>query len=156
MKFIGFLFLSVLFFVNPIHAQKYYTWDEYSLKFTVGDNFEETQNDAEGFVAAGDGISLSIIPFKDATVDRALIKAYTEEIAGSRHLENIERGQVTDLNYFKGTYVEGVEDGVRIFLMGLLDPNSDNNFFIILAFPDGDKAKLDEATEIIRSIEQKI
>ena len=67
---------------------------------------------------------------------------------------------MSDLPYFKnssykGNYVEGVEDGVRMLLMGIYDQNSDNNFFVTLGLPDGDNDKLDEAIEIVASIQKQ-
>ena len=51
-------------------AQDAYVWDEYGLSFTLPDDFKEVSN-GEEFSADGDGMSISILPFKDASLNDA-------------------------------------------------------------------------------------
>ncbi len=144
--FASFLSLSTAF------SQQNYTWNEYGISFTLADDFKETVNNIEEFSAVGDGMDLSIIPFKDETIDDSDINAYTMSIAASLKLQRIDDVSVIDINGFKGGYAEGASDGARIFIMGLIDPNSDTNFFVIITFLDDDKNASEEAVNICKSI----
>lgn len=144
--FASFLSLSTAF------CQQNYTWNEYGISFTLADDFKETVNNIEEFSAVGDGMDLSIIPFKDETIDDSDINAYTMSIAASLKLQRIDDVSVIDINGFKGGYAEGASDGARIFIMGLIDPNSDTNFFVIITFLDDDKNASEEAVNICKSI----
>ncbi|HAY71151.1 MAG TPA: hypothetical protein DCX89_04615, partial [Saprospirales bacterium] len=59
-----------------------------------------------------------------------------------------------EFNNFEGAYAEGVSDGVKVFIMGLIDPDSDTNFFIIISFLDEDENAIEEAINICTSIER--
>jgi len=151
MKILSFLLLSFLTFQVTV-AQQNYTWEEYGIGFTLADDFEETQNTDDEFSAAGDGMTISIIPFKDDSVDDSDISGYTMSIAASLKLERIDDVSVIDINGFKGGYAEGVQDGTKIFVMGLIDPDSDVNFFVIIVFQEDDQNAMDEAINICKSI----
>jgi hypothetical protein len=135
-------------------AQQNYTWDEYGLKFTLANDFVEERNDAEEFSAAGDGMYFSIFPFKDETIDESDITSYTIEIAASLNLQEVDDVDVMNINKFKGGYVEGYLDGLRVFLMGLIDPGSDTNFFVLITFLDHDNVATDEAVRMVKSIKK--
>jgi hypothetical protein len=145
-------FLTFLLFNATIYAQQKYTWDEYGISFTLADDFKETVNNIEEFSAVGDGMDLSIIPFKDGSIDDSDITAYTMSIAASLKLGRMDAVSVIDINGFKGGYAEGALDGAKIFIMGLIDPKSDTNFFIIITFLDNDGNAVDEAIRICKSI----
>lgn len=99
-------------------------------------------------------MELSIIPFKDESIDDSDITAYTMGIAASMKFERIDDISVIDFNGFQGGYAEGVSDGVKVFIMGLIDPDSETNFFIIITFLDNDKNAIDEAVSICTSIQK--
>jgi len=126
----------------------------YNLSFTLADDFEETNNDAEEFSATGDGMEFSIIPFNDATIDESDITTYTMSIAASLELENIQDLNVIDLNGFTGAYAEGEVDDATIFIMGLIDPDSESNFFVLIGFNNDDQNAIDEAVDICLSIKR--
>jgi len=132
-------------------AQQEYTWDYYGIGFTLADDFIETTNTEEEFSADGDGMSFSIIPFKDASVSDNDISVYTISIAASLNLEVIDDVNIIALKNFKGGYVEGMLDGTRVFLMGLIDPSSETNFFVIITFADDDEVAVDEAIRMVQS-----
>lgn len=132
-------------------AQQEYTWDYYGIGFTLADDFIETINTDEEFSADGDGMSFSIIPFKDASISDNDISVYTISIAASLNLEVIDDVNIIALKSFKGGYVEGMLDGTRVFLMGLIDPSSETNFFVIIAFADDDEVAVDEAIRMVQS-----
>ena len=134
------------------NAQQMYTWDDYGIAFSLADDFKETVSNGEEFSAVGDGMELSILPFSDETIDDTDITAYTMAVAASLNLGRIDDINEITFNGFKGGYAEGVSDGVKIFLMGLIDPNSDTNFFVIITFLDNDSLAIEEAVNICRSI----
>lgn len=149
-------FASILFLALSLSlsAQQQYTWEEYGISFTLADDFKETVNNIEEFSADGDGMSMSIIPFKDESIDDSDITKYTIGIAKSLNLEGIDDVDVISINNFEGGYVEGVKDGAKIFLMGLIDPNSATNFFVIITFIDQDTEAIKEAINICKSIKK--
>ncbi len=148
------LFISAFLFLQSAGAQQVYNWDEYGISFTLADDFKETVNNIEEFSATGDGMELAIIPFKDETIDDKDINAYTMSIAASLKLQRVDDISVIDINGFKGGYAEGVLDGAKIFIMGLIDPTSDTNFFVIITFLDQDKNATEEAVNICTSIKK--
>lgn len=148
------LFISAFLFLQSANAQQVYNWDEYGISFTLADDFKETVNNIEEFSASGDGMELVIIPFKDETIDDTDINAYTMSIAASLKLQRVDDINTIDINGFKGGYAEGVLDGAKIFIMGLIDPTSDTNFFVIITFLDQDENATKEAVNICTSIKK--
>lgn len=148
----SFIFSVCFFVITAASGQQNYTWDEYGISFSLADDFKETVNNIEEFSAVGDGMDMSIIPFKDETIDDTDITGYTMAIAASLNLGRIDDVSTIDFNGFKGGYAEGEKDGVKLFLMGLIDPNSDTNFFVIISFLDQDQNAIDEAINICKSI----
>jgi len=137
-----------------ITAQQQYTWEEYGISFSLADDFLEKKNDATEFSADGDGMSLSIIPFKDASIDQEDITGFVMEAAASMELDRVDDVSTIEINGFQGGYAEGVQDGGNVFMMGLIDPDSETNFFVIIAFLEGDGNAIDEGIEICRSIQK--
>ena len=137
-----------------LNAQQEYTWDEYGLKFTLANDFVEEVNSADEFSAAGDAMYFSIFPFKDETINENDITSYTIQIATSLNLQEIDDVDILNINRFKGGYVEGYLDGLKVFLMGLIDPDSDTNFFVLITFTDQDQVATDEAIRMVKSIKK--
>jgi hypothetical protein len=75
-------------------------------------------------------------------------------IAASMNFEQIDDISLIEFNGFNGGYAEGVSEGIKVFIMGLIDPESDTNFFIIIAFLDADENAIEEAVNICRSIQK--
>lgn len=151
-------FLMVSLFVLTYFtafAQQNYTWEEYGISFTLADDFNETVNNSEEFSATGDGMELSIIPFKDASIDDSDITTFTMQVAASLNLERIDDVNTIDVNGLKGGYAEGAQNGAKIFIMGLIDPDSDTNFFVMVVFQDEDANAVQEAINICKSIKKK-
>ncbi len=151
------LVLLVGGFIQSATAQKAfdYEWEHYNIVFTLANDFKAVTNTADEFTASGDGMEFGIFPFNDHTVDHSNITAYTIEIAKSLKLEQLDDVDVIDLNGLKGAYVEGYKDGVRILVLGFIDPDSDTNFFATITFADNDQVAEDEAVEILKSIRKK-
>jgi hypothetical protein len=76
------------------------------------------------------------------------------EAAASMELDRVDDVSTIEINGFQGGYAEGVQDGVNVFMMGLIDPDSETNFFVIIAFLEGDGNAIDEGIEICRSIQK--
>ncbi len=148
----GILVLIFSMFLVQSQAQQSYTWEDYGIAFTLADDFKETVSTGEEFSADGDGMSLSIIPFSDESIENTDITAYTMSIAASLKLGRIDDISEIAINGFKGGYAEGVSEGTKIFIMGLIDPNSDTNFFVIITFLDNDANAIEEAINICKSI----
>ena len=127
----------------PVFAQDAYEWEDYV-----------TASSGEEFTAEGGGMSFSIIPFDDDSIDSSDITSYTIEIAASLGLDGIDDVDLIDINGFSGGYVEGNQDGVTLFMMGLIDPDSDTNFFVIIAFEEGDTKASNIAVNICKSIKK--
>lgn len=99
-------------------------------------------------------MEMTIIPFQDETISSDDITTFTMAIAASLELERIDDISVIELNGFTGGYAEGVLNDEKIFLMGLIDPESANNFFVIITFLDNDQNAIDEAVNICLSFEK--
>ncbi len=69
MKPIALLIILCLTVSYSVNAQKVFEWSEYGLTFDLADDFAETVNNEQEFSADGDGMSVSIFPFNDATID---------------------------------------------------------------------------------------
>jgi len=152
MKSLFILLLSFVVFSTQSVAQQSYTWEDYGISFTLADDFQETVSNGEEFSASGDGMEMTIIPFTDETIDDTDIIGYTMSVAASLNLGRIDDVSTINFNGFKGGYAEGALDGAKIFIMGVIDPNSDTNFFVIITFLDGDNNAIDEAVNICKSI----
>ena len=148
-----FSFLS-LFVISKAQSQQEYTWDYYNLSFSLADDFKETTNSEEEFSADGDGMSMSIIPFENDAIDENDITAYTISIFSELGITRTDDVSLINLNGFKGGYAEGSADGERMFIMGLIDPGSATNFFVIITFGDDDENAVEEAVNICRSIKK--
>lgn len=154
MRVLALISLFCFLCISSVQAQQNYVWEEYGISFTLADDFVEEHNDINEFSAAGDGMFLSIIPFKDASIDDSDITVYTVQIAASLGLEEIDDVDVLELNYFQGGYVEGYKDGAKIFLLGMIDPDSDTNYFVVITFQDEDEEAIKEAINIVTSIQK--
>ena len=145
-------FVTLLYSATFLSAQQQYTWDMYDLSFTLADDFEEVTNDEDEFSAMGYGMDLTILPFHDGDIDADDITIYTMSMAATLELDNIGDLDVIELNDYTGAYAEGEVDGVTIFIMGLIDPQSETNFFILIAFESDDEYSIDRAVDICRSL----
>ena len=133
-------------------AQQEYTWEEYGISFSLADDFIEITNNADEFSASGDGMEISILPFKDDSVDNSDITAYTMGVAASMDFERIDDIDVIEFNGFHAAYAEGVLEDVKVFFMGVIDPDTSTNFFIIITFLDNDENAINEAVNICSGI----
>lgn len=150
-----FFFLAFLAIAVQTQAQKDWVWEQYSIAFTLADDFKPVSNSGEEFIAKGDGMDFSIFPFKDESINDDDIANYTVAVAKSMNLQEIDDADVLKLNGLNGAYVEGYKDGDRVILMGFIDPETDTNFFCVIEFGDTDKEAENEAVRMISSIRKK-
>ena len=98
------------------NAQKVFEWAEYGIAFDLADDFQETVNSSDQFSADGDGMSVSIFPFRDETIDDADITAYTIAAAASLNLDAVDDVNFININGFSGGYAEVVSEGEKTLL----------------------------------------
>jgi hypothetical protein len=147
------LILLPLVLVLSVFSDNEWVWDEYGLAFVLPDDFEVETNDSEGFYALGDGMEFGIFPFHDDDIDAMDISVVTFAIADMLELDDYDEAVLVELNGLEGALVEGQRDGVRIVLLGIIDPETSTNFFATVEFYDDDEVAVDAAIDIINSIE---
>lgn len=141
-----------LFFTTPIFAQETFHWN--NIAFTLSDDFDVTQQGRNTFEAIGDGLEIRIAAFSDDAIDADDISDVTLALAIDLKLEEVDAAAEIDLNGLEGAYVEGYKNGDRIFLMGMIDPDSDDNFFAVITFGDDDDYAEETAIDIFASFRQ--
>lgn len=110
------IILSSFFFLVlsiSVSAQKVFEWADYGLAFDLADDFQETVNTDQEFSAEGDGMSISIFPFSDESINDEDITAYTIAAAASLNLDAVDDVNFISLNGFKGGYAEVVSEGTK-------------------------------------------
>ena len=132
-----------------------YEWEHYNIAFTLSDKFKVLKNTADEFTAQGNGISVSLFPFEDGSIDHTNITKYVLDIAKSVELEELDDVDIVELNGLKGAYVEGYKAGDRIIVLGFIDETSHTNFFATLNFADDDAKSEAAAIAILQSIRKK-
>ena len=137
---------------TTLQAQQEYVCDAYGIGFTLADDFVEVTNDEDEFSADGDGMSFSIVPFSNDEINEDDITAYTISIFDEMDITRTDDISKIRLNGFIGGYAEGATDDTRLFVMGLIDPDSDTNFFVIITFFDDDENAVEEAIRICKGI----
>ncbi|MCG8526546.1 MAG: hypothetical protein MI748_09220 [Opitutales bacterium] len=146
------LLLLLIFVSHALFADVEYEWEDYYLAFTLPNDFEVVQNDGEAFYAEGDAMEFGLFPFADPDLDTSDIAYFTLAIAELVELDDVDEVELVELNGLEGAFVEGQKNGIRLILLGLIDPESDTNFFATIEFYDDDDIAVDAAVEIIESI----
>jgi hypothetical protein len=137
----NFPLLAVLFFcIFAIQANAQpdpWEWDSYNMKFALPKGCKVTKSTGDAFEASKTGFSVGIYPFKDASVTHDNLADATLKLAKELKYSSIEDGGEVDLNGYEGYYVEGTKSGIRAIILSLLDADSDDNFFVVIAYaPD--------------------
>lgn len=148
------LLILIPFFTVATFAQIECEWDDYGLYFELPEDFKIVENNSEGFAAEGDAMEFAIYPFYDDSLETADITLFTLELADELDLDDYHDADVIELNGLEGAYVEGELDGIRVFLMGIIDPQSDTNFFALIKFYNDDGVAADAAIDIVLSFER--
>ncbi|TAE34009.1 MAG: hypothetical protein EAZ91_01485 [Cytophagales bacterium] len=130
-----------------------FTWEYYKVQLTVPDDFKVTQNTDEEFEMAGDGMTLLMELFEqNITIDE--LDEAVKTGAKTLKLEAVDDQHELDVNGLQGYYVEGIVKGNRVMFVGMMDPNSNTNFFISLVFDDEDKTAEADALRILSSVKK--
>lgn len=142
-----------LFYSHNSIAQEDFEWN--SIAFTLTNDFDVVKEGRNEFSAEGDGLEIMVTAFKDDEIDADDISDFTITLAASMNLEEIDDVSELELNGLEGAYVEGYKNGDRIFLMGMIDPDSDNNFVTVIRFDDEDDFAEETAIFVIESFRQR-
>lgn len=149
MKKLSLVLLVTLFTMTQqsVFAQSFteWNWKTYSLKFSAPSDFKVETNTADEFTAklSNDLLHLSIIPWKDASLTKATLKKSVRDLCTEIGYTAREIGTITDLdlNGFEGCYAMVSKDGVTLIVEGLLDPESETNFYAIIVYGDRYESK---------------
>ncbi len=147
--------LILLFtFSKPVLAQdlKTWKWDTYGINFGVPNDFQVDTNIGDEFSGFAIGLSLTIFPWKDAEISTEHLAEATVELAKEMEYSEITNADNVQLNGFEGVYVQGVKDGVNALILSLLDPESDNNFYVVITFEDTYE---EDAMAIVKSFQKQ-
>ncbi|WP_027002632.1 hypothetical protein [Hugenholtzia roseola] len=131
-------------------AQTTYTWEDYSLEFTVPAGFQETANSGEKFEGKSDraGIFLfGLYPLSDASITSDNLADMLVELAAETGME-VGEAEAISFNGFEGYYAEGEIEGVPTFFACMLDPEGETNFIISILHNNA----TDTAVKIVTSI----
>jgi len=122
-----------------------WNWKTYGVKFSAPSDFKVETNTSEEFSAklSNDLLHLSIIPWKDASLTTATLKTSVKELCKEMGYTTREIGTVEDLelNGLQGCYAVVTKDGVTLIVEGLLDPESETNFYAIIVYGGSYEAK---------------
>ncbi|GAB3756908.1 hypothetical protein [Spirosoma pomorum] len=128
-----------------------YVWETYKLQVTVPEDFKVLKNTNEEFELEGDGMTIAFDTFEQNVSADELGEATTEAAAALK-MENIREQQDIQPNGLEGRYVEGRIGEDRVILAGMLDPESNVNFFVAITFDNEDDAAEADARTILNSI----
>ena len=151
MKKINLFVITLLLFAFNAQAQHTWTWDSYGISIDLPEDFEVVTNTDETFEAAGEGMEIMMYIFEeDISLDE--LDDATHIAAEEMELEEIDAIQNVTVDGLEGKYIAGYKDGDAVLLVGLLDPDSDVNFFVVITFNDDDPVAEEDAMHILDSI----
>lgn len=145
--------LFSFFYSHNSIAQEDFEWN--NIAFTLTDDFGLVKEGRNEFTAEGDGVEIKVAAFNDDEIDADDISDFTIALAASMNLEEVDDVAELELNGLEGAYVEGYKNGDRIFLLGMIDPDTDNNFVAIVRFDDEDDFAEETAILVLQSFRQQ-
>lgn len=148
-------FILIIFsflFSQISYSQVNYTWDSYGISFNLTEDFRVSVNSGEEFSANSPQMYFTIVPFYDESIDDLDITDYTISLAEILNMQEYHDFALIDLNGLEGGYLEGYLEGSRIYLMGIIDPNTDSNFFVIITFVETSDYAFQVARYILTSM----
>lgn len=146
------LSICFIFVLLSASAQVTFDWDDQGISFTLPNDFVVVNDGEFEFEAEGDGMEFGLYVFNDDELDADDVADLTFELASSLDLEEVDDAEEIELNGFLGAYVLGYLDGDAIFLLGLMDPDTDTNFYATVTFFDDDDEAEATAFQILESI----
>jgi hypothetical protein len=164
MKKLSMLFLLVIFFstgfVTKVSAQwTDLVWETYGIGFKAPSDFTLTENDHNAFTANGAIFTMSIKPWKDASItDPMKICQHALDITPGSDKKVILEQEIKHMNGLNGYegYCTATQDGkfLHILVGGYLNPSNSTNFTVQLLFWDNEehnKTNIDAAIYILES-----
>lgn len=149
------LFL-LMFIFTSLQAQQEYEWEEYNIGFEVESDFRVDVNNSDEFTAisSDDEITITIIPWKDRSVDEDDLADIAMELAAEMDYETGDdiEGDELEIGDFKGYYIYlGPQDAssANVVFAVLLSNSSSTNLIVAIQF---DKGNDDEVVEMMKSI----
>lgn len=151
----GQILLSIFLLISLSHhvlAQKTFDWRDQGISFTLPNDFAVKTDQEFEFEAEGDQMEFGLYAFNDADLSEEDVVNYTFGLAESLELQDIDDAETIELNGFLGAYVIGYADGDLVFLLGMMNPDNDTNFYAIVTFFDDDEVAEEAALRILESI----
>jgi len=157
LAFVAFFFIALQ---GSVYAQKTWTYKQYGLQFTTPADFNVRTNDAKSFVASdGKSITLSIYPYKDASVTKEKIADIAWNKINATNKKSDERIPI-DLDGYKGYAMvgSGLQNNKELLFIafGCIDPTSETNFYSIIYYWNDSNAdaNTDKAIGILKSFKK--
>ena len=129
-----------------------YEWEYFNIKFELPDHFTVTINTAEALKASGEGIEFALYPFKDTEMKGMdLAEFIIRKAENDLNLSEINEMELVEIDGLNGGFVAGSKDGLLYMVLGLIDAETDNNFYAFVAFDAEQKEVIEDALEVFES-----
>lgn len=145
-------FLS-FFFLLSLEAFSQTTYQWYNLSFDLFGEYTVTTNNQEEFSGVMEGISFSIIPFRNQEISLDKISESVQNIAINQGVF-VRNKQNIEYSSFHGIWLEGVLDADLVIMVGIRDKESNMHLYIILVL-DNEYYKT-TAEKFVYSIQKKM
>lgn len=132
-------------------SQQRFVWDYYGLSIEVPDDFKVIKNTHEEFEMSGELMGLYMYIFEE-NISKELLGEAVAETAFALEMSEIDNVFELTGDGLDGYFVEGYKDGMRVMLVGMIDPQSLTNFMTLITFYDHDNVADSDAIDIINSI----
>jgi hypothetical protein len=115
-----------------------FTWDSYSMAFSVPKSFTILENDSIQFSASDSAMNLTIIPFDASAVDSANMNSVLGQWALANNVELLgDYKPFDDEGNYSGVLCIGTLNSYNIMLMLVIDPDyADIGFYIWISYKD--------------------
>lgn len=151
------LILTCLFVPAALVAQTVsYTWKKYNLGFAIPKTHEVKDNTADHFESGDDQTWLELIPYKDASASAsdAVVK-YIKESNFGMEVTNEGDYHVNNLTGYQATCTSTEYPEWYFWIIGYIDPNSENNYISVIWYKRGNDAAYNIAGKIAQSFKAK-
>ncbi|UXX80823.1 hypothetical protein N7E81_06885 [Reichenbachiella carrageenanivorans] len=150
--FVAFSFVSL---TAGAQAWRTYEWEYYNIQFELPEKFTVTTNTAEALEASAEGIRFALYPFKDSELDGLDLAGFVVKMAEEDlNLSQIDEMELLEFEEMDGGFVSGAKDGLLYMVLGLMDKNSDNNYYAFVAFEEDKQEELvEDAMEVLLSFD---
>ncbi len=150
-RFFVLLTLIIALSSSALLAQQTYEWKYYGLEVTVPNDYKVVKNSNEEFEMKGQGMGMYMFIFEGDITAEEMDEAVAEA-ALSIDMQEVDAAHIIQGDGLDGFYVEGFKDGLRVMLAGMIDPNSQTNFMMLITFYDEDGVAESDAIDIINSV----